>query len=107
MTIRRAVLPLDVQCRYAKLPVPVAEYQFHPSRKWRFDWAWPDVSRMALEVEGGAWVGGRHTHPSGFLKDLEKYSEAAILGWRILRVPPKALANGDALALIARALGQD
>ena len=29
------------------------EYRFHPTRKWRFDYAWPE-NKIALEVEGGS-----------------------------------------------------
>ena len=43
----------------------VKEYLFHPTRKWRFDYAIPD-HKIALEVEGGVWTGGRHTRPQGF-----------------------------------------
>ena len=27
-------------CYEAGLPVPIPEYRFHPTRKWRFDYAW-------------------------------------------------------------------
>ena len=46
----------------------VKEYKFHPVRKWRFDYAIPE-HKIALEVEGGVWTGGRHTSPKGFLGD--------------------------------------
>jgi very-short-patch-repair endonuclease len=72
------------------LPAPVLEYKFHPTRKWRFDYAWPEL-RIALEVEGGVWTGGRHTRGSGFLKDVKKYNAAAALGWRVLRCTPSEL----------------
>lgn len=74
-------------CKAAGLPVPVPEYQFHPGRRWRFDYAWP-LHKLALEVEGGIWTEGRHTRGAGALADLEKYSEAAILGWRIIYATP-------------------
>lgn len=62
----------------------VPEYKFHPTRRWRFDFAKPD-EKIAVECEGGVWTGGRHTRGSGFVKDTEKYNQAAILGWRVLR----------------------
>jgi hypothetical protein len=46
---------------------------------------------VALEVEGGAWSGGRHTRGAGFLGDMEKYNAAAILGWCVLRCTPQQL----------------
>jgi len=72
------------------LPIPVFEYQFHPKRKWRADYCWID-EKIILEVEGGVWTGGRHTRGSGFAKDMEKYNNAALLGFRLLRVTPQQL----------------
>jgi hypothetical protein len=86
------------------LPEPVAEHRFHATRKWRFDYAWPE-HRIALEVEGGVWTGGRHTRGSGFLGDMEKYNEAAALGWRIIRCQPKTLKKVATIEIIKRAMG--
>lgn len=87
------------------LPVPEFEYRFHPVRRWRFDFCWrPQM--LALEVEGGAWIpgGGRHNRAQGFHKDREKYSAAAILGWRIVYATPQTFASGAALEDVKRAL---
>lgn len=67
-----------------KVPV-VTEYKFHPTRKWRFDIAIP-AHLIAIEYEGGVFTGGRHTSSMGFVKDVEKYNEAVLNGWRLLRV---------------------
>lgn len=77
-------------CRDEGIPVPQTEYRFDGSRKWRFDLAWPD-QKIALEIEGGVWTGGRHNRGSGFVKDIEKYNRAACLGWRVLRTVPQEL----------------
>lgn len=75
------------------LPAPIPEYKFHPTRKWRFDYAFIQ-GKVALEVEGGVWTGGRHTRGSGFVKDMEKYNAAATMGWRVIRcVPAEVLTN--------------
>lgn len=90
------------KCKRAGLPVPGREHKFHPDRRWRFDYAIP-ARKVAVEVEGGAWIGGRHTRGSGFVKDLEKYSEAAVRGWCVIRVVPDSLCT-TGFELLTRAL---
>ncbi len=87
----------------AKLPHPTPEHHFHPERMWRFDYAWPE-HRIALEVEGGVWTQGRHTRGSGFVKDMEKYNAAAVLGWRVLRVTPEKLTTRGTEEMLRRVL---
>ena len=72
------------------LPVPEAEYRFHPLRKWRFDYAWPE-KHIAVEIEGGIYTNGRHTRGGGFSGDMEKYNAAVLHGWAILRYAPKKI----------------
>ena len=62
----------------------VAEYSFHPERKWRFDFAIPEM-KIAIEYEGLMSEKSRHTTITGFTNDSEKYNAAQILGWRVLR----------------------
>ena len=81
----------------------VREYRFHPERKWRFDFAWP-VAKVAVEVEGGLWVQGRHNRAQGYERDLEKYNEAALLGWLVLRVSARHIHSGKALEWLEKAL---
>lgn len=76
----------EISCQETGLPKPVYEYEFHPKRKWRFDVAFVEI-KAALEIEGGVWTKGRHTRPSGFLKDMEKYNVAASFGWFVFRMP--------------------
>ena len=80
----------------ADLPLPVTEYRFHPTRRWRFDFAWPE-HKLAVEIEGGAWTGGRHTRGSGFVSDCDKYNAATILGWRVLRFTTSHLRDEQAI----------
>lgn len=83
------------------LPMPTLEHRFHPTRKWQFDLAWPD-QRIALEIEGGIWTGGRHTRGSGFAGDMEKYNQAGLLGWRVFRVTPEGIRKGGGIALVEK-----
>lgn len=67
---------------------PAREWRFDLKRKWRFDFAFP-VHRVAIEIEGGSWSGGRHTTGTGFQADCAKYNRALELGWRVLRYTPQ------------------
>lgn len=84
------IYPLVALCRQAGLAEPVPEYRFHPHRKWRADYAWP-MHRVIVEIDGGAWSGGRHTRGAGFVADLEKLNAAALLGYAVLRYTPQQL----------------
>ena len=89
---------LNVEC--------VKEFKFHPKRRWRFDYAIPE-HRIALEVEGGVWTGGRHTRPQGFLGDIEKYNTATLMGWRVFRTTPDDLLRTATLNLLKSAISGD
>lgn len=86
-----------------KLPPPDTEFRFHPERKWRFDFAWPDC-KVALEVDGGIWISGGHNRGAQMLKTWEKENEAACMGWRILRCEPKSVCLVSTAELIRRAI---
>lgn len=82
---------------------PVAEHRFHPVRRWRFDFAWPE-RKLAVELEGGVWSQGRHTRGQGFVDDCEKYNAAAVMGWTVLRLPGPQVEDGTGLGLVREAL---
>ena len=67
-----------------RLPAPWPEHKFDSVRKWRFDFAWPHVL-LAVELEGGQWIGGRHNTAIGLQGDCEKYNAAQLRGWLVLR----------------------
>ena len=94
------------QIQIAGLPLPVAELVFHTGRKWRFDFSWDEYD-LAVEVEGGTWSGGRHVSPVGFRKDCEKYNQAVIDGWRVLRFTSDMIDDGTALATITKAMREE
>lgn len=77
----------------------IAEHRFHPVRKWRFDFANPDLM-LAIEVEGGTYSGGRHNRGPGFQADCEKYGEAMLLGWNVYRCTTQMVKNGQAFETI-------
>ena len=111
------------------LPKPVREYRFHSTRRFRFDFAWP-VRKVALEVEGGIYgqvvschkcgtqvmqklangsmikvrAGGRHNRGKGYEQDCLKYSSAAILNWKVIRVTAGMIKDGSAIELVEQAI---
>lgn len=91
-----------LHCR-AECLNPEREFYFAKPRQWRFDFAFPAI-KLAIEIEGGTWSGGRHSRGSGYDKDCEKYSEAAILGWRVIRVTTGMVNSGQAINYTIRAI---
>jgi hypothetical protein len=94
-------IKLDRVWKQLGIPTPKEEFYFAKPRGWRFDYAWPDL-KIALEVEGGAWVYGRHNYPIGFLKDMEKYNQATLLGWKVFRFTPRQFEDGTAAEMIQK-----
>jgi len=93
------------------IPRPNYEWRFLDSRKWRFDLAWilfvenKDPIRVAVEVQGGIWHGGRHTRGAAMLEEWEKLNTAAAMGWRILYCQPQDLCMNSFAQTIKQALG--
>jgi very-short-patch-repair endonuclease len=96
---------MDMTWEIYGLGQPEEEYPFHPTRKWRFDYAWID-RKIAVEVDGGIWIrgrsgrGGAHSLPTNILRDMEKSNEAQKLGWRIFRFTPTEIKKGVAQAFM-------
>lgn len=108
MTASEAELSLVKQILYLGLPTPDVEYPFGKvlGRRWRFDLAWP-LYMLAVEIEGGTWIDGRHSRGASFELDAIKYAEALIAGWRVLRVTTAMVDDGRALGLVERAINAD
>lgn len=64
---------------------PLAECFVDPyrNRNWRFDLCWPEY-KLAIELQGGTWVRGRHSRGGGQTSDYEKHNFAVLNDWRIL-----------------------
>jgi very-short-patch-repair endonuclease len=80
------------------LPVE-REYRFYPARRWRADFAYPEL-KILIECEGGTWVRGAHTRGAHFEKDCEKYNAAAMAGWLVLRFTTDMIKDGRAISQI-------
>jgi len=98
------VATLSGYCRQKGYPDPIAEYEFHPTRQWRFDVAFPEA-KVAIELEGGVWSSGRHVRGNGYESDCQKYTEAAILGWKLIRLTWSQVDRGDLWGYLDRVFG--
>ena len=78
--------------RVAQGPPLEREVKFHASRRWRADFAHL-ASRTLIEIEGGIFLpgGGRHSRGAGYAKDAEKYLEAVLAGWTVIRLTERQL----------------
>lgn len=83
----KAKWEMEVMLRLAGLEYQT-EFMFHPERKWRADFAVPNL-KCLIEYEGLFSEKSRHTTINGFIGDCEKYRSAAILGWKVLRYTNK------------------
>ncbi len=81
----------------------VSEFVFHPTRRWRADFVEPNY-RWLVECEGATYSGGRHVTGKGFENDCEKYAEAAVLGWTVLRFTTNQIMSGKAKDTVKRLL---
>ena len=116
MVFRGAKPPSRLENRFETLwrahggPELEKEFRFHPVRKWRADFAHLE-SRTLIEIEGGIYINGRHNRGAGFAADLEKYLEASLDGWRVIRLGPNEITGehiGRLIRLVSNGLaGQD
>jgi len=90
--------PTDLESTFENLwavlkgPPLVREYRFDPDRRYRFDYAIPEI-RASIELEGGTFTGGRHTRGKGYSRDACKYNSALLLGWAVFRLTSDMLAE--------------
>jgi very-short-patch-repair endonuclease len=65
---------------WKKTGIPIAtQYPFHPTRQFRFDFAFPE-RKIAIEIQG---YGMGHASYVSMAKDYERHNEATQLGWSI------------------------
>ena len=107
---KRAESPLEAELR-GHLQVmqldPVCQFKFHVERKWRFDFAFPDVL-VCVDVDGGVFAAengteaGRHARGAGIVAGFEKRNAAAELGYLVLCYGPPQVKSGEAALQIER-----
>lgn len=71
---------------FPDLPRPEGQYPLRnpkSGKDWLFDFAWPDW-KIAVEIQGGAFIRGGHNRGMGQQRDFEKHNHATLEGWRVL-----------------------
>lgn len=66
----------------------VTEFHFHPTRKFRFDWALTSKDRkimIGIEYNGLMSEKSRHTTVVGYSRDMEKLNLAQAAGWKVFQ----------------------
>lgn len=88
----------------------VPEFKFHPTRRWRWDWAYPDPNVLVAVEYHGFVAANRgygnvgHTSINSMARDAEKATEGQLLGWIVITVNAKTVADGKAWAWVVEAL---
>lgn len=85
--------------------VLASEVEFHPTRKWRFDFCHIET-KVAVEVEGGIWTNGAHSRGKHFESDAEKYNAALEMGFAVFRLSEGMIKDLAQLELIASTILQ-
>ena len=94
------------QLRAVGLEGFVREYAAIPGRRFRFDFAFTEPHhRLLVEVQGGIWQKSGHTSGRGVTRDMEKLNLAQLAGWRVMQFSRGMIESGEALEMIAKALG--
>ena len=55
----------------------VRELRFDVHRRWRYDIA-HEGARVAIEINGGVWSGGRHVRGAGYLRDRVRHGRQGV-----------------------------
>lgn len=69
------------------LPLPEKEVKMIDGRRYRIDYAWPDL-RLGVEIQGGVYTRGAHGSITGILQGYKKSNDAALYGWTLLYFTP-------------------
>ena len=61
------------------------QYKFHPTRRWRLDFA--DISSsVAVEIDGGEFANGAHNRGVRMANDYEKRNAAIEMGFVVFQL---------------------
>ncbi len=98
------------QCAAGKLPRVVAQSKLpksahpnDPKRQWVFDFVFRDHG-VIVEVNGGIWIQGAHSHPVDVTRNMRKQNDAAAEGFVVLQFTPREVKSGHAIAFTEKVL---
>ncbi len=93
------------QIRVLRLPDPVREYQFCETRKYRADFAWPEL-KILVEIQGGTRSTKRtgHSTHEGIRRDCEKSNLAQRLGFTVFKFTGDMVKRGEAIQFMEEIL---
>ena len=90
----------EQQIRTHGMPEPMREFEF---RGWRFDFAWPAL-KIAVEIDGGTYIGGAHVRGKGYERDCKKNNAAQLEGWVVLRADRNMVGTYEFACTVKRAI---
>lgn len=77
------------------------EVRIVPGRRYRWDFV---IGDLAIEIQGGTWHVGAHSHGGGILRDCQKLNAAVLAGYRVLLFTTEMVQSGEAIETIREAL---
>ena len=61
-------------------------------KDWRLDYVWIDGGmKFAIEIDGGAWINGRHNRGQGYIDGMIRRNALLEYGWYVLYYPPNKI----------------
>lgn len=84
------------QCIAIGLPEPEQQIQFIPGRRYKADFLFNDAM-LVVEVDGGAYIRGRHNRAAGRSADCERDILAILNGYTVIRLTTNMVKNGDGI----------
>lgn len=94
------------QYRFDELGFPDGRTDKHGRpklRQWKFDFAWPEY-RVAVEIQGGMFVAGRHNRGGALAVESEKMRAACKQNWLVLPITTKEITKARLPDMVAEVL---
>lgn len=92
----------EKKIRAYMIPQPVREFKF---KQYRFDFAWP-ILKVAVEIDGGTYIGGAHVRGKGYERDCKKNNLAQVEGWVVLRADRNMVKTAEFAKLVRKMISR-